>query len=101
MLAAIATPMDKYRGHNIQYLKGEWVYVDTKQPVSENKDRACGHCGKENTPEGYDGCMGELKGVQNACCGHGQEEQAYVQFSNGETFRKARALAHIKRHAKV
>lgn len=45
----------------------------------------CGYCGLSRTPEGYDGCIGELKGgVMNACCGHGDDRCAYVQFSHSD-----------------
>lgn len=43
----------------------------------------CGNCGLKRTPEGYDGCIGHLKGgVMNACCGHGNELGAYIQFDH-------------------
>lgn len=42
----------------------------------------CGHCNKKRTPEGHDGCIGTLKNVMNACCGHGEERVAYVQFNH-------------------
>lgn len=42
----------------------------------------CGHCGLKRTPEGYDGCLGTIPGVMNACCGHGDENIAYVQFNH-------------------
>lgn len=42
----------------------------------------CGHCNLKRTPEGYDGCVGELQGVMNACCGHGDYRMAYVQFNH-------------------
>ena len=45
---------------------------------------SCGHCGLQRTPEGYDGCIGQLDGVMNACCGHGENSVAYVQFSHSE-----------------
>lgn len=57
-----------------------WVYEDTRQPVKDNKDRDCGKCGLPNTPEGHDGCLGTIPGATNACCGHGDPTQAYVQF---------------------
>ena len=44
----------------------------------------CNHCGLDRTPEGYDGCIGKLEGVKNACCGHGQTEMAYIQFDHKE-----------------
>ncbi len=75
--------MSKWRGHDIHYDTNEWVYADG-QPVKDNPDKDCGHCGLANTPEGYDGCLGKLPGVMNACCGHGSDEEAYLQFEGGE-----------------
>lgn len=40
----------------------------------------CLHCNKSRTVEGHDGCIGTLKNVMNACCGHGETNMAYVQF---------------------
>ncbi|MGY0692961.1 hypothetical protein ACW2QC_09260 [Virgibacillus sp. FSP13] len=74
------------RGHGIEFLNNEWVYSDTKEPTVINgqyQERSCGHCGKECTPEGHDGCLGTLPGVMNACCGHGQTRESYVQFLDG------------------
>ena len=71
----------KWRGHPM-HLDGEvWRYSDNNQLVSDNPDRACGHCGKKSTPEGHDGCLGTLPGVENACCGHGDTRDAYVQYT--------------------
>lgn len=44
----------------------------------------CGYCKKYRTKEGYDGCIGKLENVKNACCGHGETKQAYVQFDHDE-----------------
>lgn len=44
----------------------------------------CVYCGLQRTEEGHDGCIGTLKNVMNACCGHGQDESAYVQFNHDE-----------------
>lgn len=76
---------DTYRGHRIEYdaAAATWRYVDTRAPVRTAPDRACGHCGRANTPEGHDACLGALPGVMNACCGHGDPRQAYIQFANG------------------
>ena len=57
----------------------EWYYSDNGMLVSDWKDRPCGHCGRVQTEEGHDGCLGTLPGVKNACCGHGIEEEAYIQ----------------------
>ena len=78
--------LDTHRGHSIVLKSGVWLYADTRLPVSEQPDRQCGHCGKPNTPEGHDGCLGELAGVLNACCGHGRHEVAYLQTVDGRRF---------------
>ena len=72
---------DEYRGHHMV-----WCYADTMTPVSENIDRPCGHCGLPNTKEGYDGCLGQLPGVSNACCGHGRVDDAYVSLDSGQRY---------------
>lgn len=72
------------RGHKIEKIDGEWVFSDTKEPTVKTwHKRPCGYCGEYNTPEGHDGCLGTLPGVMNACCGHGQTNEAYVQFLDG------------------
>ena len=70
----------KWRGHDIECVDEIWFYSDNKQPVSEDKNRSCGHCGRPQTKEGHDGCLGALKGVMNACCGHGKPDDAYIQY---------------------
>lgn len=71
------------RGHEIEFLNGEWVYSDTKEPTVQTwQERPCGHCGRSATKEGHDACISNLPGVMNACCGHGMTEEAYVQFWN-------------------
>ena len=72
-----------YRGHKIEAIDIIWVYSDTKQRVELNPDRCCGYCKLKNTIDGHDGCLGELKGLMNACCGHGEIKEAYVQFLDG------------------
>ena len=69
------------RGHHIIFINGEWIYEDNKEPTI-NSDRPCGHCEKEITIEGHDGCLGTLPGIRNACCGHGIIDDAYVQFQD-------------------
>lgn len=69
------------RGHEIEFVNGKWRYIDTKEPTATNwNKRPCGYCGLHNTIEGHDACLGTLPGVMNACCGHGDDECAYVQF---------------------
>ncbi len=73
--------LDRYRGHTIIKTRdGQWIYEEDEILVSSDKDRACGHCGKSNTPEGHDACLGIIPGAINACCGHGSPEEAYVQY---------------------
>lgn len=62
--------------------------------------QTCGHCGKNRTIEGHDGCIGTLDKVMNACCGHGEDELAYVQFWTGKCIRGIRALNYIGEHKK-
>ena len=81
-----------HRGNIIQFINKVWIYAQDKVPVSSDNDRQCGHCGKENTTEGYDACLGTLPGVMNACCGHGIDSEAYVQFRNGSDIRGKDAI---------
>lgn len=84
----------KHRGHDIVFIPDSnvWVYVDSGKKVGELKDRDCGYCGEPNTPEGHDGCLGTLPGVMNACCGHGNDKEAYVQFPDGTDIRGPLAI---------
>ena len=79
------TPVDSWRGHAMFCdVHGQWRYTDTEQLVSEHVERDCAQCGQASTIEGHDACLGELPGVVNACCGHGDEWKAYVVLENGE-----------------
>ncbi len=75
---------DKLRGNAIEWNGKEWVYSDTKRPTVDHwREKSCGYCGLHFTKEGHDGCLGTLPGVMNACCGHGDINDAYVQFLDG------------------
>ena len=90
----VAITKSYLRGYEIELFRGEWVYSDTKEPTVETwQNRPCGFCGKYNTPEGHDACLGTLPGVMNACCGHGQTGDAYVQFSDGHAVYGEEAIA--------
>ena len=52
----------------------------------------CDYCGKYRTIEGHDSCLGELIGVANACCGHGKNNEAYIQFLDGTAIRGEDAI---------
>lgn len=59
----------------------------------------CIKCGKPPTKEGHDGCLGTLDEsvVMNACCGHGRDDMAYIQFWDTECIRGEEALKFIER----
>ena len=44
----------------------------------------CGFCDRQCTPEGHDACLGILMPniIMNACCGHGDDDAAYIQFDH-------------------
>jgi len=80
-----------WRGHPIIARGDDWFYADDESPVADKagRSRPCGNCGQD-TPAGQvevDPCLGALPGVDNACCGHGDREEAYIQFTNGVTVR--------------
>ena len=85
----------KHRGHDITY-SDQWRYVDTGLPVKNQLNRDCAYCGLANTVEGHDGCLGTLLGVRNACCGHGDQQFAYVQFTSMACVRGEAAIIYIK-----
>jgi hypothetical protein len=68
------------RGHPTEFdSKLGWVYSDTKVRVRGR--RPCTRCGRRPTKEGHDACLGTIKGVKSACCGHGVEKP-YVKKEN-------------------
>lgn len=85
-----------HRGHEIETIDDIWIYSDNKKPVSEDKNRLCGHCDQPSTIEGHDACIGTLIGVMNACCGHGNTDQAYVQFLDCHAVHGERAIEIIE-----
>ena len=72
------------RGHKIEFVSGQWRYKDTGEPT-EGNPRQCGKCKANDRPDGHDACLGELQGIMNACCGHGDDAATYVQFLDGST----------------
>jgi hypothetical protein len=76
------------RGHLLhRFADEQWRWADTGRfagrVTSRTGDRPCISCGLAATPEGYDGCLGRLPGVTNACCGHGGVVQPYVAYEDG------------------
>ena len=91
----------EFRGNEIEKVNGSWQFADNGDPVASTwKTRPCGYCGKCNTVEGHDGCLGTLPDVINACCGHGRASEAYIQFSGGSTVRGQLALNLIQKRTK-
>jgi len=78
-----------FRGHPVVHKDGQWHYEDTMEPAGFGGEvRPCKKCGKvfEGSNDGKaDPCLGELPGVDNACCGHGEKSHAYIRFTNGVT----------------
>jgi len=72
----------KLRGHPI-YFDGEcWRYANNRQKTVGNK-RPCKLCPNDKSETDYDFCLGKLGRVINACCGHGERNESYIQFENG------------------
>lgn len=81
------TTRSHFRGHSIIQINNAWVYEDTGERAGFGYIvRPCKKCGKifegSNTGDA-DPCLGELPGVNNACCGHGVRSKSYVRFENG------------------
>lgn len=75
--------MNNFRGYKIEKQNEDWVFSDNKESVSETwQSRPCGHCNLMNTHEGHDGCLGTIPNALNACCGHGNDAEAYIQFED-------------------
>lgn len=82
----------KSNGHSIMINEGLWVYSDDKTPVG-GSPRCCGNCREQKAHDNEtDICLGLLPGVANACCGHGDDNAAYVQLLDGSTIRGPKAL---------
>ncbi len=80
-----------FRGHPIIWLDNKWLYEDNKEPIPGwgGENRPCIKCGstKWSGDGEVDECLGILPGVDNACCGHGVPENAYIRFTNGVAIR--------------
>lgn len=78
-----------FRGHPIVWQEDneKWVYEDSNLPIpgGGGEARPCKKCGQIGwSGEGdHDRCLSLLPGVDNACCGHGVPEKAYIRFTNG------------------
>ncbi len=86
----------EYRGHKIKLKAGIWLYNDTNKPVKNNINISCGFCGQLKTKEGHDACLGIIPKIMNACCGHGNIQEAYIQFIDGLCVYGKNACLYIK-----
>lgn len=92
------TALSSLRGHAIYWDGEQWRYRDNDQPTIEGHDtRPCGHCGLQRTREGHDACLGTLPGVANACCGHGEQNEAYIQYEDGRHISGEEAVVEFVR----
>jgi len=82
-------------GHPITYRNGRWYFEDDGSPVDFGRieelprlttvsvealeHHVCCHCGQPPTAEGYDACLGHIRGAIAACCGHGIE-RGYIMW---------------------
>ena len=86
---------DTFRGYDIFFQEDVgFCFSDTGESTVNTWDhRPCGHCGRHNTDDGHDGCLGTLPGpVINACCGHGNPLDAYIQYADGSRIGGADAI---------
>lgn len=59
----------------------------------------CGKCKKRPTLEGHDGCLGTLPSpyIMSACCGHGNDNAAYIQYYSRVIIRGKEAIQEINK----
>ena len=65
------------RGWDIYHDGKDWRYSDNNKIFDDS--RPCKKCGQHPTKEGYDACLGYIKGAKHACCGHGIEK-GYIVY---------------------
>lgn len=70
----------------------------TPEMVSVGQVGVCLKCRRLPSIDGHDGCLGTLQGnIMNACCGHGNNKQAYIQYWDGTDIRGEDAVVEQKR----
>lgn len=79
------TPVQDGELETVDERAARTVEAKLSAPPSAPKatERTCGKCGKPAPVNELDPCLGVLPRVANACCGHGNPAEAYVQFENG------------------
>lgn len=70
----------------------------TSEMAGSGQRGICGKCKKGPTKEGHDGCLGTLPGpIMNACCGHGIDSIAYIQYWDGRRISGTKAIVEQNR----
>ena len=70
----------------------------TSEMAGSGQRGICVTCKKGPTKEGHDGCLGTLPGpIMNACCGHGSDGLAYIQYWGGQRISGIEAITEQKR----
>ena len=90
-----------YRGHPTYFDEATqlWKYEDGSGTLLDHgSTKGCGRCGKSRTANDHDPCIANLPNVMNACCGHGNDGEAYVQFWDGSRIAGADALRFQEGH---
>ena len=79
-------PPGKLHGNkiSIDWRLKKYILASTGEIINNDySNLLCQNCGKPPTPEGYDACIGHLKGVKYACCGHGKKIRKYIMLDDG------------------
>lgn len=102
LIADGAPPMERLfstriAGHEtLEYIEtGALFYAQNGKQFSLTA-RPCALCGHSPTLKGHDACISDLPGVNNACCGHGVVEDAYVVLKNGKVLKRQQALDYLQ-----
>lgn len=68
--------------------------IYTPEMAGSGQFGVCEKCNLAPTKDGHDGCLGTLDEslVMNACCGHGNDSQAYIQYWDGTDIRGKSAV---------
>jgi hypothetical protein len=80
------TAKSRSLGHDI-YFNDVWRWSDNNIPLTE-ESRACKKCSlypiflDADTGQGADACLGVIEGVKAACCGHGIDEDSYIDWED-------------------
>ena len=98
----MAEQIPNFRGH-LCYIDSnrDWRYIDNDQKAGFGHEmRPCAKCGImfEGSNIGEpDPCLGNLPGVDNACCGHGIPSESYVRFTSGVVLRGFNEIEYTER----